>query len=108
MSTKVASVAAVAAPLVAEAAARGLRPPVCLEGVDARAWIVVRRGPDSRARDALVLDEFGDLWWARLDPRGYTARVTRGLWPEEGPAFVDSIRDSMGAMLDAATRRAGP
>lgn len=86
-----ATVAAAAGPLVAEAAARGVRAPIRLVGVDGRAWVVVERGPGSRARDTLLLDEFGDLWWGRLDGRG-CARVTRPCWPEEGPGYLEEIR----------------
>lgn len=94
---------ALIAPLVAEAVARGVRPPVRLIDVDARGWVIVARGPASRAGDALVLDEFGDLWWARAEGRG-SARVTRGCWPEEIPAYVDQIRRAMGDALRAAQK----
>jgi hypothetical protein len=100
MSAAASAVAAVAAPLVAEAAARGMRAPVRLIGVDARAWVVLERTSGTRSRDALLLDEFGDLWWGRPDGRG-CARVTRATWPEEASECAEAVRDRAGAILGA-------
>jgi hypothetical protein len=98
MSAAASAVAAVAAPLVAEAAARGMRAPVRLVGVDARAWVVLERSNGARGRDALLLDEFGDLWWGRPDGRG-CARVTRAVWPEESFECTQAVRDRAAAIL---------
>jgi hypothetical protein len=98
MSAAASAVAAVAAPLVAEAAARGMRAPVRLIGVDARAWVVLERSAGSRGRDALLLDEFGDLWWGRPDGHG-CARVTRTVWPEETSECTEAVRDRAAVIL---------
>jgi hypothetical protein len=92
------------APLVAEAVGRGIRPPIRLRGSDSRAWVVVEHGPASRARDSLLLDEYGDLWWGRPDGRG-SALVTRQCWPEEAPAYVDQIASSMRTFVATAAGR---
>jgi hypothetical protein len=64
-------------PFVAAAAARGTRPPLRLQGEDSRGWSLA-----TKHGDTLVLDEFGDLWWARLVGPS-DVRVIRSCWPEE-------------------------
>jgi hypothetical protein len=80
----------VAASIAAQAASRGIRPPLVLSGADARAWVVLSSGGPSRAEDALVLDEYGELWWARVSARH--AHVTRRCWPEEAGLCAEAIR----------------
>lgn len=93
-----ADASAVAAALAAQAGARGIRPPVSLTGADARAWIVLTSGGPSRAGDALLLDEYGELWWAR--PTGkLQARVVRSCWPEEASLCMEAIKATMDSVL---------
>lgn len=92
--------AAIAAALAAQAASRGIRPPVRLTGLDARAWTILASGGPSRAGDALLLDEYGDLWWGLLNGPGH-AHVTRSCWPEEAALYLDGIRGMMEMVLGA-------
>lgn len=92
--------AAEAAALAAQAAARGLKPPIRLSGVDARAWPILASGGPSRGDDALVLDEYGDLWWA-LQDGPHHARITRACWPEEAALYLIGIRGMMELVLGA-------
>jgi hypothetical protein len=80
------------APFIAASAARGTRPPLCLQGADSRGWQV-----GSRGGDALVLDEFGDLWWAKL-VAGNSARVIRECWPEEAISQSTSIKRALASI----------
>lgn len=92
--------AAEAAALAAQAAARGLKPPVRLSGIDARAWTILSSGGPVRAGDALLLDEYGDLWWGTMTAPHH-ARVTRSCWPEEAALYVAGIRSIMEMVLGA-------
>ncbi|HVL91666.1 MAG TPA: hypothetical protein VM841_15705 [Actinomycetota bacterium] len=92
--------AAEAAALAAQAAARGIKPPVRLSGVDARAWMILASGGPARAGDALMLDEYGDLWWGYAHGP-HQARVTRACWPEEAGLYVAGIRSMMELVLGA-------
>lgn len=94
--------AAVASRLAAQAAARGLRAPVALPEIDSRCWIILASGGPSRAGDALVLDQYGDLWWVRMTGL-FAARITRACWPEEAAMFGDAIRGSLESMLGFAS-----
>ena len=87
--TKTMSIGSVTGPFVATAAAHGARAPLQLIGQDARGWQVI-----TRADDVLVLDEFGDLWWARTPVQGQ-ARVIRGCWPEEMRSLRERIRSAL-------------
>ncbi|HEX9696841.1 MAG TPA: hypothetical protein VGB64_11090 [Actinomycetota bacterium] len=89
-----------AAALAAQAAARGLKPPIRLLGVDARAWTILSSGGPARAGDALLLDEYGDLWWGLLD-QPHHARITRSCWPEEAALYLAGIRGMMELVLGA-------
>jgi hypothetical protein len=90
MKTK--SIGAITGPFVSAAAARGAHAPLRLIGQDARGWQVAeRRG------DVLVLDEFGDLWWANIF--GGDARVIRECWPEESRSFREQIEHALSALL---------
>ena len=82
--------AAVASRLAAQAAANGNRPSIVLAEIDSRCWIILASGGPSRAGDALVLDEYGDLWWVRMTGL-FAARITRKCWPEEAEMFGDVI-----------------
>ena len=92
--------AAIAAALAAQAASRGLRPPVRLTGLDARAWPILSSGGPARAGDALLLDEYGDLWWGFMNG-SRDAHVTRSCWPEEAALYADGIRGMMEMVLGA-------
>ncbi len=94
---------ALASSLAAQAAARGVRAPVVLTGADARAWIVLSSGGPSRSGDALLLDEYGELWWGRPSGRS-GARVTRACWPEEAGLCEEAIRAAGETIIGAMAR----
>lgn len=89
MRTKTRSIGSITGPFVASAAARGERPPLRLIGQDARGWQVAQR-----ADDVLVLDEYGDLWWARVPVQGQ-ARVIRACWPEETRSLHEKVEATL-------------
>ena len=94
MGSKIdASAIGVTGPFIQEANVRGLRPPIRVVDQETRAWQVGARGGD-----ALLLDEFGDLWWARVAPRG-DARTIRPCWPEEARKLCDDVARALVALL---------
>lgn len=84
--------ASITGPFIAAAAARGLRAPVRLVDQDARAW------PVSSDRDALFVDEYGDLWWGR-EVRAGEVRIVRAMWPEEFTNRADEIARALDRIL---------
>ena len=85
--------------LANEAAGRGLRPPLqlCRLGEVTRGWSIVRgRG------DALVADEFGDLWWGRSARNGVVL-VVRRCWPEEASGLASAIHARVEEILGEAS-----
>ena len=92
-------IAIILGPFIAEAAASGLRPPLRLEENGARAW------PLLDENDVLVMDEYGDLWWARVGANG--ARVIRRPWPEEITGRWHGIERAVGELRARAAHPAG-
>ena len=92
MTTKTRSIDSLTGPFVSTAACTGARPPLRLLGADARGWKVAER-----SGDVVVLDEFGDLWWARLAAPG-CAQVIRTCWPEEARSLRDAIASAMAGL----------
>lgn len=86
--------ASITGPFVAEAAARGVRPPIRLVEHNVGGWAL-----DTTTRDTIAVDEFGDLWWVRPLNR-YDARVVRPLWPEEFSARSDLIARAVRSLLE--------
>ena len=93
MRTRVGDIATVTGPFVAEAAACGMVAPYRLVGHDAHGWAVADH------EDTLVLDGFGELWWARI--RGADAYIIRAPWPEE----IRSLRDEITRTLETIRAR---
>ncbi len=91
-ATKTYSVGALTGPFVASAAACGARPPIRLQGQDSRGWKLSTRGGDH-----LVLDEFGDLWWAR-SLGGIDVQIIRACWPDEITRLHDDIEHAIAAL----------
>lgn len=81
-----AGAAAIAGPFIAKAMARGVRAPARLIDQGTRGWLLVHRHGD-----LLIVDEFGDLWWARRIARD-DYRVVRACWPEEAATLQADIR----------------
>jgi hypothetical protein len=88
-----AGASAIAGPFVAQATARGVRAQVRLIDQGSRGWPLVQRHGDT-----LVVDEFGDLWWAR-PVRGSDYRVVRACWPEESATLIAEIRSACERIL---------
>lgn len=95
VQTKTEPIVAITATFLAKAAARGARPPLSLAGADARGWpLSIARG------DMLVLDEFGELWWARTGESSGHVRVLRSCWPEEVRSLHDAIVRALSMLAD--------
>jgi hypothetical protein len=88
----VSGIGTVTGPFVAEEAARGVRPPLRLLEKDSRGW-----GLLERSGALLCLDEFGDLWWGRID-RGPDIRIDRPAWPEETVSLREAIAAAVVAL----------
>lgn len=84
-----ADVAAITAPFIAAAAQHGMRAPIRILGHDARGWSLF-----ARSGDVLVLDEFGELWWARK-ASATDARPIRSVWPEEARSLAPKIQAAL-------------
>ncbi|HEX9713631.1 MAG TPA: hypothetical protein VGB52_13900 [Actinomycetota bacterium] len=99
MRATVGDIATITGPFVAEAAACGIVAPFRLVGQDAHGWVVAERA------DTLVLDDFGELWWVRID--GPFAHVVRAPWPEELRALRVEIERSLNTIRARAFHPAG-
>ncbi|HEX9775801.1 MAG TPA: hypothetical protein VGB83_09510 [Actinomycetota bacterium] len=77
---------------VGQALSRGVRPPLRLVGEDARAWQV-----GAADGDALLVDEYGDAWWGRVQKASF-ATVIRPCWPEERALVARAVRDALATL----------
>jgi len=89
-----AGAAAIAGPFIAQATARGIRAQVRLLDQGTHGWPLVQR----QGGDALIVDEFGDLWWARR-VLASDYRVVRACWPEESATLTAEIRGAFDRIL---------
>lgn len=85
--------AAIAGPFIAKAIARGVRAPARLIDQGTHGWLLAHRHGD-----LLIVDEYGDMWWARRVERD-DYRVIRACWPEEAALLQPEIRASFERIL---------